>query len=186
MLEIGVNGAGSLDMWREYFGSDATIYGIDINPECAAFDTPQTPVRIGSQDDPDFLQNVVREMGGLDVVLDDGSHKGRHQRKSFEVLFPLLNEGGLYIIEDTHTSYWLRFGGGMGRRGTAIEFAKRMVDDMHAWYHRRRAKTPAQHEVGSVIFHDSIIVIEKQRRDPPGHIITMPKSDHSGAEHLRT
>ena len=182
MLEIGVNGGGSLDMWREYFGPKASIFGIDINPDCAELDTPQSPVRVGSQADPGFLRTVVKEMGGLDVVLDDGSHKGKHQRKSFEVLFPLLNEGGLYIIEDTHTSYWLRFGGGFGRPGTAIGFAKRIVDDMHAWYHRRRPRTPAQTEVGSVTFHDSIIVIEKMRRDPPGHVITMPKSSTAAAE----
>ena len=112
MLEIGVNGAGSLDMWRRYFGPGATIFGIDINPDCAMLDAPETPVRIGSQADADFLKRVVEEMGGLDVVLDDGSHRAKHQRASFYALFPLLSEGGLYIIEDAHTSYWLRFGGG--------------------------------------------------------------------------
>lgn len=174
MLEIGVSGGGSLDMWREYFGPEATIYGVDINPECARLDTPHTPVRVGSQANPEFLRKVVEEMGGLDIALDDGSHRASHQRKSFEVLFPLLNDGGLYIIEDTHTSYWLRFGGGFRRRGTAIEFAKQIVDDMHGWYHRRRTKTRAQHEVGSVTFHDSMIVIEKRRRERPSHVITTP------------
>ena len=174
MLEIGVSGGGSLDMWCEYFGSEAAIYGVDINPECAKLDTIRTPVRVGSQANAEFLRSVVKEMGGLDIVLDDGSHKARHQRKSFEVLFPLLSEGGLYIIEDTHTSYWLRFGGGFRRRGTAIEFAKQIVDDMHAWYHRRRPKTQAQHEVGSVAFYDSMIVIEKQHRKRPSHVITLP------------
>lgn len=174
MLEIGVNGAGSLDMWRKYFGPAATIFGIDINPECAELDSQETPVRIGSQADPDFLKRVVEEMGGLDVVLDDGSHRAKHQRASFHALFPLLSEGGLYLIEDAHTSYWLRFGGGYRRRGTAIEFAKRIVDDMHSWYHRRRSITKAQHEIGSVTFHDSIIVIEKQRHERPRHVITNP------------
>ena len=175
MLEIGVNGGGSLDMWRSYFGDRATIFGIDINPDCASLDTPHAPVRIGSQADATFLRGVVDEMGGLDVVLDDGSHRAKHQRASFDALFPLLNEGGLYLIEDTHSSYWLRFGGGYRRRGTAIEFAKRIVDDMHGWYHRRRPQTSAQHEVGSVTFHDSIIVIEKRRRERPRHVITNPR-----------
>lgn len=175
MLEIGVSGGGSLDMWREYFGRQATLYGVDINPDCAKLDTPQTPVRIGSQADPDFLRRVVDEMGGLDVVLDDGSHKAKHQRESFEALFPLLSDGGLYIIEDTHTSYWWRFGGGLRKRGTAIEFAKRIVDDMHGWYHRRSTNSRAQHEVGAVTFYDSIIVIEKQRHDRPRHVIVKPR-----------
>jgi hypothetical protein len=174
MLEIGVSGGGSLDMWREYFGPKAVLFGVDINPECAKLDTPEAPVRIGSQADGDFLRRVVEEMGGLEIVLDDGSHKARHQSDSFEALFPLLSDGGLYIIEDTHTSYWWRFGGGLRKRGTAIEYAKRLVDDMHAWYHGRRAKSRAQHEIGSVAFYDSIIVIEKRLHEKPQHVIVKP------------
>lgn len=35
-LEIGVSKGGSLSLWREYFGPDAVIFGIDIDPSCAA------------------------------------------------------------------------------------------------------------------------------------------------------
>lgn len=171
MLEIGVFGGGSLDMWREYFGRDAAIWGIDVNPACAVLDTPETPVRIGSQADPGFLRRVVEDMGGVDIVLDDGSHIGKHQWTSFETLFPLLSEGGIYMIEDAHTSYWWQWGGGFGRKKTAIGLAKQIIDDMHGWYHKRITRTPAQHEVGSIHIHDSIIVIEKQRRGRPGHTI---------------
>ena len=34
-LEIGIFDGGSLDMWRRYFGAEATIVGIDINQDCA-------------------------------------------------------------------------------------------------------------------------------------------------------
>lgn len=171
MLEIGVFKGGSLDMWRSYFGPDATLFGVDINPACADRVTPPNQVRIGSQDDPAFLAGVAKEMGGLDVVLDDGSHIGRHQWKSFEVLFPLLAEGGLYVIEDTHTSYWWRWGGGPLRRLTANGLAKRIIDDMHGWYHRRRQRTPAMTEIGALHVHDSMIVIEKCRRTRPQRIL---------------
>ena len=170
-LEIGVFGGGSLDMWREYFGADAIIYGIDINSECAGLATPPTQIRIGSQDDSGFLKSIVAEMGGVDLILDDGSHIGKHQRKSFQTLFPLLTEGGVYMIEDTHTSYWPRYSGGYRWRGTAIEFGKRIVDDMHGWYHHRRMLTEARDQVGAIHFHDSIIVVEKQARARPKHII---------------
>jgi hypothetical protein len=170
-LEIGVFGGGSLDMWREYFGPDAIIYGIDVNPACANLAEPPTQIRIGSQADSEFLRGVIAEMGGLDVVLDDGSHIGKHQRSSFETLFPLLSEGGIYMIEDTHTSYWRRFGGGYRKRGTAIEFAKQIVDDLHAWYHGKFVSTRTRDQIGGVHFHDSIIVIEKQARKKPGHVI---------------
>ena len=170
ILEIGVNQGGSLDLWRRYFGPDATIFGIDINPRCAERVTAPNQVRIGSQADPDFLRRVVGEMGNPDIVLDDGSHRAQHQRTSFETLFPLLAEGGLYVIEDTHTAYWRRFGGGYRRRGTAIELAKRVVDDMHAWYHDHATTTDAHHSIGAVAFFDSLIVFEKRRHGQPINI----------------
>lgn len=168
MLEIGVSKGGSLAMWRSYFGPNATIYGIDVNPACAGHVDAPNQVRIGSQDDPDFLRRVVEEMGGVDVVLDDGSHVARHQQVSFETLFPLLAEGGLYAIEDLHTAYWPGFGGGYGRRGSAIELLKRSIDDIHHWYHRHPPVAGGA-QVGAVHFHDSIAIVEKQKARPPIH-----------------
>jgi hypothetical protein len=40
MIEIGVFNGGSLRMWRDYFGPQATIVGVDINPECKQFSEP--------------------------------------------------------------------------------------------------------------------------------------------------
>ena len=88
-LEIGVSKGGSLALWRKYFGSKATIFGIDRDLACQALDGESGQVRIGSQDDPDFLKNVVSEMGGVDIILDDGSHISKHIRASLEILFPL-------------------------------------------------------------------------------------------------
>jgi Methyltransferase domain len=171
MLEIGVFRGGSLELWREYFGSGATIYGIDINPECAAYVDAPNEVRIGSQDDPDFLTKVVTEMGGIDVVLDDGSHVASHQRASFATLFPLLNDGGLYIIEDLHTAYWPGpFEGGYRRSGTAIELVKSMIDDMHGWYHGKGSLVADCGEIDGIHIYDSMVIIEKKRRDAPQHI----------------
>jgi hypothetical protein len=172
MLEIGVSKGGSLDLWRRYFGPEATIFGIDVNAECLSAVDPPNQVRIGSQADPEFLRSTVDEMGIPDIVLDDGSHIAKHQQVSFEILFPLLREGGIYVIEDLHTSYWpLPYGGGHRRSGTAIEQVKTMIDDMHAWYHNRRATTPGKNHIGAIHIYDSIVVIEKQRRDKPTHIV---------------
>ncbi len=84
MLEIGVSKGGSLALWRKALGDRATIFGIDIDPKCAEFDGKFAKVRIGSQADASFLKSVVDEMGGVDLVLDDGSHVASHQRASFE------------------------------------------------------------------------------------------------------
>jgi len=167
MLEIGVSEGGSLELWRRYFGPDATIFGIDIDPVCAERVDPPNQVRIGSQADPEFLRSVVAEMGAPDVILDDGSHVAGDQRASFKALFPILREGGLYIIEDTHSACWRQMEGGYRRPGTAIEFAKSIVDDMHAWYHDYPTRTSARDEIAGVSFFDSMIVFEKRRRERP-------------------
>ena len=91
-LEIGVFRGGSLKMWREYFGPEAVIYGVDNDPQCARYDGQHGEVRIGSQDDEKFLLSVVEEMGGVDIVLDDGSHQVKHLKKSFNVLFSISFE----------------------------------------------------------------------------------------------
>jgi hypothetical protein len=170
-LEIGVSHGGSLEVWRRYFGPDALIVGIDIDERCAALDGQAARVRIGSQDDPAFLRDVVEEMGGIDIVLDDGSHVARHQRASFEVLFPLLETGGIYAVEDLHTAYWAKFGGGRRRRGTFIEFAKQLIDDMHEPYHRSgRTALPPGCGLTSVSLYDSVVFL---RKGPPSRPCTI-------------
>jgi hypothetical protein len=170
-LEIGVSKGGSMRLWRDFFGASAKIFGIDIDPQCAVYDGLSGSVRIGSQADPEFLRAVVREMGGLDVILDDGSHVSSHQRASFNTLFPLLAEGGLYIIEDMHTAYWPHFEGGLGRKGTAIEFLKEKIDWMHQHYWNKGLNT-SEHipEIESIQFFDSIAVIVKRRQLPRFHV----------------
>lgn len=169
-LEIGVSKGGSLQMWRRFFGPDATIMGIDIDPECARFDGEAGMVRIGSQDDPAFLDRVVEEMGGVDVVLDDGSHHMEHVRSTFEHLFPRLSTPGLYMIEDLHTAYWPKFGGGLEAQQNFFRYVGDLIDDMHGWTHDAKPKVPAtQGAITGIHVHDSIAVIDKAVAHTPVH-----------------
>jgi hypothetical protein len=172
LLEIGVYHGGSLHLWRRYFGPKAVIFGIDIDPQCATFNGKDGMVRIGSQDDPAFLRSVVDEMGGVDVVIDDGSHIASHQRASFDILFPLLASDGIYICEDLHTSYWRGFlGGGYRRRTTFVETAKRLIDDIHSDFHRKPQSVRDAHRIiDGLHFYNSMVVIEKRPRGRPSHI----------------
>ncbi len=168
MLEIGVSRGGSLKMWRKYFGPDAVIFGIDIDPRCARLNGDAGQVRIGSQDNPKFLKQVVAEMGGVDIVLDDGSHVSAHIRASLDTLFPMLADGGLYMIEDLHACYWAPFGGGYRRPGSFVETVKTMIDDMHHWYHDQGERIGATAgSLAAIHAHDSIVVLEKTAVAPP-------------------
>lgn len=169
-LEIGVSKGGSLAMWRKYFGDAAIIYGIDIDKTCARFDGIAGRVRIGSQDDPAFLRSVVEEMGGVDVILDDGSHHMDHIRTSFRFLFPKLNDGGIYMVEDLHTAYWKKYGGGYQSKNSFFAFISGMIDDMHQWYHVHGVNnTEIANSCSAIHVHDSIAVFEKSKVYPPTH-----------------
>jgi hypothetical protein len=170
LLEIGAGAGGSLQMWRDYFGDDAIIYGIDINPGCAAFDGIAGQVRIGSQADQAFLESVVKEMGGIDIVLDDGSHHMKDVSSTLEYLFPSLSDGGLYMIEDMHTAYWSRFGGGFGSSSNVFRLLISVVDDMHHWYHKKPIRNPLiSKSCTGIHIHDSLVVLEKAQVFPPVH-----------------
>lgn len=173
ILEIGVHKGGSLRLWREYFGPKAVIFGIDINSDCRHLNGDFGQVRIGSQDDPGFLRAVVEEMGGVDIVIDDGSHIARHQRASFEALFPVLSNNGVYICEDTHTSYWRKpYDGGYRRKGSFIEYAKEILDDMHCDFHSRgeRVLKGASRSIANISFYNSMVILEKQTQSRPMHL----------------
>jgi hypothetical protein len=172
ILEIGVSQGGSLRLWRHYFGPGAAIYGIDIDPRCARFDGRDANVRIGSQEDGGFLETVVSEMGGIDVVIDDGSHVADHQVKSFELLFPQISQTGVYICEDLHTSYWPgTYNGGYRKSGTFMEYAKSLIDDLHADFHDHPPKLGDVHRwIDGIHFYNSMVVIEKKPQPKPSHI----------------
>ena len=104
VLEIGVLRGGSLKLWREYFGVDAQIYGIDIDPAAKQYEVEGIKIFIGDQGDPDFLAGVLAEVGGFDIVIDDGAHTNFMVMASLEALYPATRE--LYIVEDTHALYW--------------------------------------------------------------------------------
>lgn len=174
-LEIGVSKGGSLSMWRRYFGPEAVIFGIDIDEACRQYDGIDGQVRIGSQDDRLFLKQVIAEMGGVDIILDDGSHIMRHVRETLEIAFPLLSSGGVYMIEDLHTAYWPNFGGGIDAKENFFNYVRELMDDVHAWYH----EGPKHHSLISdfctgVHLHDSVCVFEKGRVQKPTHSQIMP------------
>jgi len=171
-LEIGVDRGGSLQMWRKYFGEQAIIFGIDINPECQRYDGQAGSVRIGSQIDKNFLSSVIAEMGGVDVILDDGSHSMKHIPVTLQNLFPKLNQSGIYMIEDLHTSYWKRFGGGYYSRANFFNLLRVLIDDMHHWYHKRDLKLPLiATDCSGIHIHDSIVVFEKNKVFKPVHSV---------------
>jgi len=171
MLEIGVHGGGSLSMWKNYFGLDSKIIGIDINPECKKHEAEGIHVFIGSQDDPELINNIFNLYPNIDIILDDGSHKMEHMIASFELMYDRLSSNGIYMVEDVHTSYWSNFGGGLKKEGSFMEFVKDKLDELNAAH--TKGVIPISkftQTTDSVVCYDSVVVFERRiqgRRQAP-------------------
>ena len=176
-LEIGCWKGGSLQIWKRYFGPQATIIGIDINPDCKAFEEDQVHIRIGGQQDTQFLQSILDEFGVPDIILDDGSHVMSHVNATFEFLYPRMAKNGIYLVEDLHTAYWREFGGGLRRADTFIEKAKVLIDELNA-DHSRGALPPTAFTSSTMAIHfyDSIAVFERCAPQAKGDLIIPSKN----------
>jgi hypothetical protein len=169
MLEIGISQGGSLDMWRAYFGAEAQLVGVDVDPRCVCYQSANTAVRIGSQEDRAFLRSLVREFGSFDVILDDGGHTMTQQIITFEELYPTVRPGGTYIVEDVHTSYHAPFGGGLRREGTFIEYAKTKIDELNGFHIDPHPQhyTEFSRNTKAIGFYDSMVAFERGPNAPP-------------------
>lgn len=159
-VEIGVLGGGSLFMWRDFFGPQARIIGVELNPEAKRWEEEGFEIFIGSQSDPDFLEKLAKEVGEIDIVLDDGGHTYEQQIITTECLLPHIRDGGILMVEDTHTSYMEGFG---FKRMSFIKYAMNMVDRIN---HRFSKLTPATAEkrVWGLSFFESFVVFEVNKK----------------------
>ena len=111
LFEVGVGGyqypdRGGADLlgFAEYFPL-AQIHAIDIHPK-TGLDKGRISTHVCSQDDEPALKVLIEKIGAPDIIIDDGSHVNPLTIRTFEILFPLLKDGGIYVVEDAHTSYW--------------------------------------------------------------------------------
>jgi len=165
VLEIGVFGGGSMEMWREYFGPGCKIIGVDINPACKAHEAEDIEIFIGSQDDAAVMDAIQLKYPQIDIAIDDGSHLSPHQIASFQLLYHRISPRGVYLVEDTHANYWPNYEGGLKRPGTFIEFCKDKVDEIGAATSQGALEpTPFTLSTDSITFYDSVVVFEKRRQ----------------------
>jgi predicted O-methyltransferase YrrM len=106
ILEFGVFKGASIAWLRAVF-PDAEIVGVDILPLQHEWPTGSgiTYITTDQGDRP----AIARMLNGLnrrfDLVIDDGSHIPQHQANCLAETVAFLRPGGLYILEDLHTSH---------------------------------------------------------------------------------
>jgi hypothetical protein len=161
VLEIGVYSGGSLDMWRDYFGPQCRVFGVDIEPACKAYENDSTKVFIGDQADRTFWRSVKQQIPPVDIVIDDGGHEPHQQIPTLEEMLPHIREGGVYLCEDLHGAFngFVSYMTGFVHNLNQCEKGRNNPAD-----HDRRvvcSATQFQSAIGSVHFYPFVIVIEK-------------------------
>ena len=180
-LEIGVGGyenpfkgGKSLRMWKKYF-PHGNIFAIDIYDK-----SPHEEKRIkifkGSQVDENLLNEVVNEIGEIDIIMDDGSHINEHVIESFKILFPKLKDGGIYVVEDTQTSYWEDFGGDskdLKNPKTLMNFFKSLTDGLNnkEFVIPHYEQSYFDKKIISMHFYHNLILIYKGDNDEESNVI---------------
>jgi hypothetical protein len=118
LLEIGILGGSSLKMWREYFPK-ATILGADIESggknirgetvDSAFFTTDSnSKFYLCDQSKKEQLEtmceSILQDTGKkIDIFIDDGSHFQPDMMLTLGTIFPYMEKGGVFIIEDICT-----------------------------------------------------------------------------------
>lgn len=105
IFEIGIGSGASIKVWYDYFPK-ANIYALDI-VDYSHLDNNRIKTFKGDQSSRTDLEAIFKQINRpMDIIIDDGGHHMNQQQISFGCLFKFLKSGGLYFIEDLHTSYW--------------------------------------------------------------------------------
>jgi len=162
VLEVGIYSGGSLTMWKEYFGSECRIYGVDIESACMAYKAERIEVFIGDQEDRSFWARVRQAVPKLDILIDDGAHFPEKQRVTLEEMLPHLRPGGVYLCEDIHGAphHFSSYLQGLASNLNAMAAAERLKGFVGG------ASTPSslQQAIEAIHLYPFVAVIEKRER----------------------
>ncbi|RUW34044.1 glycoside hydrolase family 99-like domain-containing protein [Mesorhizobium sp. M1E.F.Ca.ET.041.01.1.1] len=130
ILEIGVQNGGSLEIWGKYFSKAEIIIGCDINQNCGLlnFEDRRIGVIVGDANVEDTHRRILERSNTFDIVIDDGSHRSSDIIRTFARYFAHIADGGTFVVEDLHASYWQDFEGGLYDPLSSISFFKRLLD----------------------------------------------------------
>lgn len=149
------NGGESARMWREYFRmAEITVvdlYWKDNVPNGVGF--------IHTSQDESTLSLLPKQ----NIILDDASHINYLTIASFRLLWDRLISGGLYIIEDLHSSYDTYYpdaNPNPNEGNTAMNFLKRLTDELNADYLADEHKLG--YEVDFIHFYKNLVIIGKK------------------------
>lgn len=105
ILEIGVKHGGSLLLWADYF-KESMVTGIDISSDDLDLEVFSRP-NIDFINTDAYSKQVVDALGSFDLVIDDGPHTIQSQIDCINLYLPIVNSGGLLVIEDIQDELYI-------------------------------------------------------------------------------
>ena len=170
ILEIGVLKGGSMRLWEKYFPK-ANIYGIDINEECQQYESDRTKIFIGDQGDVSFLRNIKAKIPKIDIIIDDGSHRAKDQKITFEEMYYHLKTPGVYLVEDIELNYWKNkdlnspdnFMTHMKNKIDELNIRKTMPAKIAQSYPFKDTEVRFTNCTNNISFYDNVVVLEKKQ-----------------------
>ena len=169
ILEIGVLKGGSMRMWEKYFPK-ANIFGIDIDEECLQYQSDRTKIFIGDQSDVSFLRNVKAKIPRIDILIDDGSHRAKDQKITFDEMYYHVRKPGVYLIEDIELNYWPskdkdkpdNFMTYMKNKIDELNIRRTMSRKVSESYPFKDTQVRFNNSTNSICFYENMVVLEKQ------------------------
>ena len=163
-VEIGVLSGGSLFMWKDYFGKDARIIGVELNPDAKKFEKEGFEIFIGNQSDENFWKDFFDKVGEVDIVLDDGGHTNFQQIVTCCSCIPSIKEDGIMVVEDVFHSYGLSYGAKgffNPSKYSFINFCKKSIDDINFRFpESKKFQFSLNKFIYSVEFFESIVAFK--------------------------
>lgn len=169
ILEIGVLRGGSMRIWEKYFPK-ANIFGIDIDEGCLQYQSDRTKIFIGDQSDISFLRNIKAKIPRIDILIDDGSHRAKDQKITFDEMYYHVSKPGIYLIEDIELNYWPSKD--KDKPDNFMTYMKSKIDELNVRrtmsrkvsesYPFKDTQVRFNNSTNSISFYENMVVLEKQ------------------------
>ena len=100
ILEFGIHYGASQASFKKYFPK-SNIIAVDKNPYVKKFFSKKIKYLYCDVSNSNSLEQLKNYLNfKMDVIIDDASHIPEHQLKTFAVMFDLLKNNGIYIVEE--------------------------------------------------------------------------------------
>lgn len=177
-FEFGIFQGGSVLLLTQALGLDL-MAALDFSDPIPALDALieehclQDRLRLSykvSQRDRPAMERVLAasfDPGDLDLIVDDASHLYDLTKNSFEVAFPWLRPGGLYVIEDWGWAHWGGYWQSSGARWQDRPAMSNLIFELTM----ATATSPKLIQQTTIL--ESMVIVRKSPKAPVGQLLVL-------------